>query len=290
MWLILSLLTAFFTAFSALMSKKATAYFNRVYLILLVPLLTSAVLLSTSNLVILDSRFFLYLLLSASLSFATSNLQLWAYEHGEISQLFPLVNFTPFFMLLTSPVLLGEYPSAGGIVGVLLIIFGAYILHLESGQTDFLAPLKLVWKSKPSMDMVGVAFLWSLNGAVDKMGILVSNPGIWGGSVKLSVAVLTLAFFPLYVRKKHLKIKKKQFSPSKIHYIILPAVFSVLILLTSFHAYTLTNVAYVISVKRLSSLIVIILSQYMFREKNILQRLTGGVIMLAGVLIISVFT
>jgi len=51
-------------------------------------------------------------------------------------------------------------------------------------------------------------------------------------------------------------------------------------------ALSLTNVAYMIAVKRLSLLIGIVYGHFLFREEGLRERLVGGGLMVAGVSVI----
>jgi uncharacterized membrane protein len=62
-----------------------------------------------------------------------------------------------------------------------------------------------------------------------------------------------------------------------------------LMLACQYYAYTLAQASYVIAVKRTSLLFSILLGGIFFKEINIRERLLGGVVMLIGVILITVF-
>ena len=54
-------------------------------------------------------------------------------------------------------------------------------------------------------------------------------------------------------------------------------------------AVSLTNVAYMISLKRMSLLFVVVYGALLFKEEKIMERLAGAIIMIAGVFLIGWF-
>ena len=59
--------------------------------------------------------------------------------------------------------------------------------------------------------------------------------------------------------------------------------------LSHFTALSMTDVAYMISVKRTSLIFSVIYGKFLFGEKNTGERLLGSVLMVAGVVLITVF-
>ena len=263
---------------------------------MITPLITSFILFPFSTFEIKNYLFFLYLFLSAILSFTSSWLILWAIEKSELSKVFPLVNLTPLFMIFTGWLFLGEVPEPEAIPGIILIVIGAGFLHMEMERKNWIKSIKALFTEKGSVAMLIVSVLWSINGAVDKLGILSSSPGLWAACVKLSVAVTAGVSWLKFRRRDSgggrilKKVKPVEAETILIpNYVILllPALCSVVLLLASFKAYTMTKVIYVISVKRLSSIFIIILGRIILKERGFFYRISGGIIMLAGVIIIA---
>jgi drug/metabolite transporter (DMT)-like permease len=69
---------------------------------------------------------------------------------------------------------------------------------------------------------------------------------------------------------------------------LLPALFSLGEAIAGVVALSLTNVAYMIAVKRLSLLMGIVYGHFLFREEGLRERLAGGGLMVAGVALIVV--
>lgn len=285
-WFILALGTAFLTAVAALLNKKAMRYWSEPLLILVSSVVIAAVLFPFSDWGGVSGSFFLYLPISTGLHICASILNLKALKAGNLSEVFPLINLTPLFMFATSPVISGEFPRPATVPGILLIVVGAYLLNMKNGQTDFFKPLKALWHSKGARYMTGVAFIWSLAGNFDKLGVLHSSPALWGASVKAGVALYMLPVCLIQSRRSGTQGMPEQRSPGRKRYaylLLIPLVMAAGIL-CNLEAYELTLAINVVSIKRLSSLFSVLLAWCILGEKNIRQRMVAALVMVAGVL------
>ncbi|MCK5670929.1 EamA family transporter, partial [Candidatus Bathyarchaeota archaeon] len=66
-----------------------------------------------------------------------------AYESGDLSIVYPVARSSPVFVTIAAAVFLGETISMTGLLGILVIFIGVYILHLK-GMTreDLVAPVR----------------------------------------------------------------------------------------------------------------------------------------------------
>ncbi|MDI6806664.1 MAG: DMT family transporter, partial [Candidatus Aenigmarchaeota archaeon] len=230
-----------------------------------------------------DPVFLYALLIWGALNVITSILYIKAIKISPLSLTIPMLTFTPLFMLLTSPIILGEFPSIAGIIGICLIVFGSYLLNIQEVRKSLLAPFKALIKEKGPVLMLLVAFIWSITANIDKIAVLHSNPFFYAivGNVFLS-----LALFPIMFLKS--KQNLKQF-PINIKALIPIGLFSALMFIFQLSAIMLTLVVYVIVIKRTSAIFSIFYGRFIFKEVNIKERLLGTIIMILGVLLISLF-
>lgn len=282
MWFFLSLITAIFTSLYAIVLKKALEYWPNFIIMTVEGFISAIILISFTKITVENWQlFFFALLVSTTVAFICSFLQMKAYESSELSLIFPLINFTPMFMWITSPLILKEYPDLISIPGIMAIVLGAYFLNFKDRRHGLLAPLRAIFHSSAARSMLLVAFLWSIAGNVDKLGVINSSPFLWGASIKFAVAILAL---PLAIRqRKQIKHQKTSSLFSK-YAIILAPIFLVVIIISSFMAYEMTKVVYVITIKRLSSLFTILFGWLYLKEENIRNKFVGAIFMLFGVL------
>lgn len=117
-------------------------------------------------------------------------LYLRAIQISEISSVVPLIAFTSMFLLIISPIMIGEIPTVYGFIGVVLIIAGSYILNIEKGQRKLTEPLKRLLTNKGSRLMLLTAFIWSITSNIDKIGIKNSSPLFWVISEKIVILII----------------------------------------------------------------------------------------------------
>ncbi|MBU0979591.1 MAG: DMT family transporter [Nanoarchaeota archaeon] len=223
----------------------------------------------------IQPQFWLALVVSGSLNIVATLLYMWAIKSADLSTTVPMIAFTPVFLLITSPIILGEFPSSLGYVGILFIVFGSYILHIKEHQKGHLAPLKAIFREHGPKIMLLVAFIWSITSNFDKIGVTGSSPLFWVFSHNMFVGMVLL---PFVLRRNH-------GFPSVKPLIPLGLVVSV-IMIFQMTALTLTLVPYVISIKRTSAVIVVVFSHFFLKEKGLKGRLLGAAIMVLGVFFI----
>lgn len=69
----------------------------------------------------------------------------------------------------------------------------------------------------------------------------------------------------------------------------MPGIFNSVSIITNMVALSLTKVAYMISVKRLSLLFSVLYGYIMFKESGIREKLLGAIFMITGVLLIILY-
>jgi len=199
---------------------------------------------------------------------------------GELSLTMPFLSFTPVFLILTSNLMLGEFPDLIGVLGVLLIVCGTYFLEMRKSEGAF-GPFKAFIKNKGGQLVLLVAFIYAITSNLDKIAVQNSNP-ITRNIIVLSLMALML--LPLIWYKSTQKLIEIK---SKYKLLLIAGFFAALTLFLQMIALTLTIVPYVISLKRTSALFSVILGFIAFKERNIKPKLLGSILMVLGVLLIA---
>ncbi len=84
----------------------------------------------------------------------------------------PFLALTPIYVALLAIPLLGEYPTALQIAGILVAVFGALNLNLAAYEgVSFSKMGQAFWRERGSVLMTGVALLWSINSSLDKLAV-----------------------------------------------------------------------------------------------------------------------
>jgi drug/metabolite transporter (DMT)-like permease len=192
----------------------------------------------------------------------------------------PFLALTPIFLIFTSNIILGERVSVYGGAGILLMAVGSYSLNIHLIRKNVLEPVKAILREKGCVMMIIVACIFSVTSSLGKMAIEHSSPVFFGC---FYFVILTLIFTPIALRmnKSKIEVAKKDIIPLAT----IGVTYSMMII---FHmlAMSISNVAYMISIKRTSLLFSIFYGYLIFKEENIAEKTVGGIIMLAGFLLI----
>jgi uncharacterized membrane protein len=283
-WIIYSFLTAIFESLKDVLGKKSLEKCNEyivAYALRLFALPFLLPLLFFTKEIVLGSGFWIALLTGGTLNLITTVLYMKAIKASDLSVTVPMVTFTPLFLLLTSPIIVGEFPPLKGILGILLIVFGSYLLHLKEKPKGILAPFKAIITEKGPRLMLVVAFIWSVTSNIDKVGIRNSSVVLWAVAIHIFIIITMVPLVWLTSRYSiHQLVKQRN--------MLIPLGFiDALKYFFQLAALQFTLVAYVISIKRTSAILCVIFGALIFKEKGIKERLTGSVIMVAGVLLIT---
>ncbi|MCF6148352.1 MAG: EamA family transporter [Candidatus Kuenenia sp.] len=229
----------------------------------------------------LDHTFFLILIFLIPLETTALILYMKAIKISPLSMTLPFLALTPCFLIITSNIILGERLDEYGITGVFLTTLGAYLLNVKMTRRGVLQPFKAILKERGSVYMIIVAFIYSITSNLGKLAIQHSSPLFFSA---IYFPFLSVILFPLILWKNNGKIRQ----PLSSHFFLFIIIGLVIVFSTVSHffAVTLIEVPYFISVKRTSLLFGILYGAILFKEKNIAERLIGGVVMIAGVFII----
>lgn len=231
----------------------------------------------------ITSGFWLAIFVSGTLNIATAILYLKAIKIADLSLVTPLSTFTPLFLLITSPIIIGEFPSIFGLIGIFLIVFGSYILNINKRKDGFLAPFKALFSNKGAQIMLLVAFIWSITSNFDKIGLQHSSPVFYGIAVNIFITIGITPFVFIKSRKNLNQI------PKNLKSLIPVGIFHGFMMLFHMIAISMTLVAYLISIKRTSAVISVLFGVIIFKEKGLKERILGAIIMIIGVLCITLF-
>lgn len=285
--LLLAFGTAISEAFKDIFSKynlvhvdEYTAAFS---MHLVISVLLAPLVLFYTGLETMSMRFMLALISSTILQLMVILLYMKAIKRSELSVTVPLVTLTPLFMLLTSPIILGEFPGVVGLTGIVLIVAGTYILNIGESRKNFLAPFANVITNQGSRYMLIVAFLWSITANIDKVGVEETSPIFWAFSKDF---IIMLYLIPIMLIKSREPYKQLKSRGLPLFYV---GLFRSASVLTQMFAIQFVLVAYVIAIKRSSALLIILYAFFFLGEKkNFQTRLTGVLIILAGLVLIAI--
>ena len=287
-WIIAILGSAFFFALNHIFRKKILESANVIDMMTLTCAISFLIMLPFWKFIdfnVSSRNLFLIMLASAS-AFGGSFLLNVAYKRCEISTVSPLLNINPLFVILLSYFILGEVLNGKQFMGVLLILIGGYIVTLEKIRY-FFRPFTSMPK-KYFLIVFSTLVLWTFCPVLNRI-------------VLLEIDSITYhLFFTMFIScfQIILPISKNRFrnvialAREKWPLLIMTSLFldiSDFLHLTAI-AIPTAVVSLVIPVKRISNLFTIILGGNLFNEKNLIVKSIACAIMLAGLLVIGLYS
>ena len=287
-WIIAILGSAFFFALNHIFRKKILESANVIDMMTLTCAISFLIMLPFWKFIdfnVSSRNLFLIMLASAS-AFGGSFLLNVAYKRCEISTVSPLLNINPLFVILLSYFILGEVLNGKQFMGVLLILIGGYIVTLEKIRY-FFRPFTSMPK-KYFLIVFSTLVLWTFCPVLNRIVLLEID------------SITYLFFFTMFIFcfQIVLPISKNRFrnvialAREKWPLLIMTSLFldiSDFLHLTAI-AIPTAVVSLVIPVKRISNLFTIILGGNLFNEKNLIVKSIACTIMLAGLLVIGLYS
>ena len=230
-----------------------------------------------------SSRFLLALAASTVLQLVVILLYMKAIKRSELSTSIPLITLTPLFMLLSSPILIGEFPSAPGVAGIVLIVAGTYILNIDGNRNKPFAPFQNLYRNVGSRYMLIVAFLWSITSNIDKVGVEETSPVFWAFTKDFVILLYLTPIMYLKSKQPHRQLRARAPLLTAVGLLRTASV------VTQMFAIQYILVAYVIAIKRSSALFIMIWAFLFMNERAYFKtRLAGMIIILLGLVVIAV--
>jgi len=281
-WFLFALGSAVFAATSDALCKKALSRHGTFVVAWVRFACASPFLLLfffTMNPVGPDRTFWLILLMLLPLEITAVLLYMGALRRSPLSLTVPFLSLTPVFTLFFSYVILGELPDRSGGAGVLLIVLGAYLLNVHLSRQGILDPIRAIGKEQGSLMMIGVAFLYSITSNLGKLAVVHSSPGFMA---TLYLPILSVALLPV-ARRGGLSLAGLRAGGWLFLCI---GASQALMSIAHFQALSMTQVSYMISLKRTSLILSVLYGAIFFSERHLRQRLLGSALMVLGVALI----
>ena len=288
MWAFLALGAAVLTSFNPILYKRILKDTDPIIVVwgvtlLALPLLGLFTFALTPQLPGWDWLFVFGVLGSAGLNAIAHLASTRALKLADASLVTPLLVFSPVFTVLISALFLHEIPSARGLLGVGLVLVGAYWLNHNSGA-GWLTPFKSLALT-PGVALVLLAgLLWAITPLFEKTAIQHTYPESPRFVAFIATVLLTFILTPLVmIRGKSATTKLSQHRRDLFLAALIAGVAPVL----GYTAFSLGPVGYVTTLFRLSTLMTVIWSFLFLNERGITQRLPGSLVMVIGAILIT---
>lgn len=207
-----------------------------------------------------------------------------AIKKEELSLALPILSLAPVLTIGLAAAVFGEHPSLLGALGIVVILLGVYVLKISHAREGLLEPLKHLAKSKGVQFMVIVAFSLAVGSIFDKIGIKGSNVYMYA-LFNYTFVSLSLWIFARKKAPQHLyQLREHAGAFMRIGAIV--AGYTLFYLLALDEGAT----AYVVAIRNASVLLSIVLGVVLFKEKDLVTKITAGLLIFAGLVLIKIFS
>lgn len=289
MWFFYSLFFAIWSATYTLLVKKWTKEIEPLPLLLILFIFAVPsifiLLILTKGIPHATTNFYVFMFIAAIIDAVAFIFQFNAIRRAPISLIAPIASFTPLFTTIIAIFTLGEIPTLFKSFGIILIVFGAYLLNVEDIKRGMMAPLKNLLRNRAVQFVLFSTFLWSITPVFQKKAIFETTPQTPLYASLIDMCFVGLLLLPFAI-KKALSYKKK--ISGNFKWFIFFGIGTAFSQLAAYTAFSLTNLGYVTTVMRMSSLFAIILGGIFLKEQNIREKFIAAAIMLAGVFILVI--
>ena len=232
----------------------------------------------------LRAAFWTNILIAVALAVVGNVLLVYALRAADLSVLGPINAYKSVLSLILAVVLIGEIPTAFGVLGVALIVAGSFVvIDREPGQAHGTAIRRFVGEFGIRMRL-GALVCSATEAVFLKRALLLSSP--------LTTFLLwAILGFPLAVLAASVLLRggvtaeMARMIREWRGYLWL-AVSTGVMQLTTLLTFGMLQVGYSLALFQLSTLVTVYLGHRYFRERNIGRRLAGSVIMVAGAMLI----
>lgn len=245
-------------------------------------LLTCACLVGLSFFEIgnLGQDFWLYSIIGGILGALGNGLLIKSLQKGNLSILGPINSYKSIIGLVLGVFLLGEVPNVWGILGILIIIYGSYLV-LETTEERF--TFKLL-RNKEIQFRIGAMVLTAVEAIFVKKVILSSSPTI--AFMSWSIFGAIFSFLLVQAFRINIRHELKQLRVNAVSNLFLLIACIGTMQLSTNYVFENMDVGYALSLFQLSILVSVVLGYRVFREKDIQKKIIGSAIMIAGSVLI----
>ncbi len=287
MWFELSLFFALWTSIGILILKKLTADYRPVHLAVLGNLFTIPfvfLILLYLKFPAVGIDFYKFIFTSAVLDSIAAITYYKALTSSPISLLSPISSFNPIFTLFFALLFLHENPTPLKFLGIIVIVIGSYLLNIKDIKSGLLKPFTNLFSNKGVQLFLISNLIWGFTPILQKPAIFQTHPQTPLFPVLVGSILATVFLIPLAIKDKIHKVPIGK----NIKWFLIIGPMTALAGLAAFTAFSLTNVAYVTAVFKLSTLFSVILGALFLKEKRISERLLGATVMLIGTIILAI--
>lgn len=290
LWVLFSLASAFFHASRLAVTKRLSFSFSTEVLTLYVNLASLVVTLPLviwhHNFPIHDPAYVTAVLWGGVMSGLGGWFLNAALHRTEVSLVGPVMTLTPGFVIVIEWLLTGALPGPLGLVGILLLVAGGYILSLGGEGGRWYRPLKRLLFNAGSLYATLAAGCFAGASVFGRIGIQLSDPLSFSVIVAVVNPLGLWIVFTLMDRRFHTRLWTPDLR-REIRPLLLLGLLFALMRIADQIALSLTLASYAMAVKRTAGVFSVLLGRWFFAEGYVATKLLASVVMLLGVLALT---
>lgn len=289
MWFYIALTTSLISAVSVIFSKKilkevSPSVLTWCTLVLATPII--AIFAIKEGVPDLNILFAVGVAGSVLFYTISTIVQFRAMKIADLSAIYPLVVLGPILTLIVAflpP--LNEKPGFIAIIGVLVTLFGTYILNVSNAKEGLLKPIKLLFENRASALMIFSVLIGSVVIIFDKLAINNTLPKNTTFVLLIENILVIVGLLPiLYLRNKNFA---REILGNKKLFIIL-GILNAFSTILAFSAVGGGSVAIVSAILKAQLLFVLLFSFLFFKDKPKFGTIIGSIIMILGVVLMKI--
>jgi drug/metabolite transporter (DMT)-like permease len=208
-----------------------------------------------------------------------------AYDNGDLSVVFPVTrSFGPIFILIFALMLLGERISYLGLLGILVTIFGSYVIHLPSLKLSYLSLPFQALKSKPFLFSMAAGACTAAYSLINKKNLETVQPFTL---YYLIIVCMTLALAIVLLLQRKGKQMEEEFREN-LKKLLLMGIFGFISAALFLYALQMSKVSYLGSARNVSIVFGVILGNLFLQEGYGKIRFFASLLIFGGIFLISI--
>lgn len=286
LWVLFALASAFFHASRLAVTKHLSLSLSTEVLTLYVNLASLAVTLPLiawyRDFPFHDPRYLGAIVAGGVLSGAGGWALNAALHRTEVSLVGPVMTLSPGFAVVIEWLTTGDAPGSIGLVGVMLLVAGGYVLSLGDRDPRWYLPFKRLLLDPGSVLATVAAACFAGASVFGRIGIQLSDPLSFAVLVAIVNPLILWLVFRLRDRHFHSRLLDPRLR-RHIRPLLLLGVLFALMRIADQIALGLTLASYAMAVKRTAGVFSVLLGRWFFNEPHGTVKLVGSLVMLIGV-------
>jgi len=206
-------------------------------------------------------------------------------KHGEISEVIPLTKLTPVFTAIFGVLILNEVMNIQRVSGILAVTLGSFIVLLKKGDS-ILKPLKRLKTEKAATLAFSSSIIYAFASIADKYTVETIHPELYVFFIFVIMSGSLTTYLGLKDKTKLIEAKNA-FGKNRLWFGIV-GILAASAYLSIFYAYSLAPASKVVPVLQIQVLASVAVGGYIFKEKDLLRKLIGSIVLIAGVILIAI--